>query len=366
MIRNIPTSRLKYKTSNKDSLVLKVPAPCPFFVVQGPSIGFQQVHSCRKCLIAWPSQNHRPDLLVITKAVKQRGDLVHHVLGLKEHVKIKCLSIHVWTQSQSNEWRINKKNTYSLSLSLSLTSTKTHNGYYATTARNRRSFINFNPVHGQGILCTWPVQCHNVDRTVRLRSMGDLRHGNRGSGNTTPEAPEPYAARPISVYTQTMHTVWHEPHFACQGCYNVMGKELSWGSLIGLRAGAVFWAFHQVFPQAWPWELWCNFMRVSPHMWWGHIGQSCVPRPWSTSSKTTAPISNEITALYDFCTPTLSQHDGNPHETFPVKGSIEAFPAAQPWCCPQYFQQTSKSQSATGSFPAQIMQYSNPMNIMNI
>ena len=258
-------------------------------------------------------------------------------------------------------------------LSLSLTSTKTHNGYYATTARNRRSFINFNPVHGQGILCTWPVQCHNVDRTVRLRSMGDLRHGNRGSGNTTPEAPEPYAAQPISVYTQTRHTVWHEPHFACQGCYNVMGKELSW-RFIGLRAGAVFWAFHQVFPQAWPWELWCNFMRVSPHMWWGHIGQLhprspnilCTPSLINILQNNRAHLQwnhGSIRLLYAYFEPTWWKPPWN----LSSEGKhLRAFPAAQPWCCPQYFQQTSKWQSATGSFPAQIMQYSNPMNIMNI
>ena len=54
-------------------------------------------------------------------------------------------------------------------------------------------------------------------------------------------------------------------------------------------------------------------------MWWGHLGQlhprpptSCVPCPWSTSSKTTAPISDEITTLYDSCTPTLSQYGGKP------------------------------------------------------
>lgn len=123
-----------------------------------------------------------------------------------------------------------KKNT------LSLLPVFKHNG---STARDRQSFINFNPVHGQGILCSWPVQCHNVDRTVRLSSMGDLRHGNRGSGNTTPEAPEPYtpyAVQPMSVPKQgTQCGMSHMLH--------AKGATMWWGKH---SVGEAFWDFVQV------------------------------------------------------------------------------------------------------------------------
>ena len=147
-----------------------------------------------------------------------------------------------------------KKNT------LSLLPVFKHNG---STARDRQSFINFNPVHGQGILCIWPVQCHNVDRTVRLRSMGDLRHGNGALATLHPKRLS--HIRHIQ-YSQCQYpNKAHSAAWATCCMLRVLqrdGESTQLGKLFGISCRCSVEGISSSFPSGLTWDLWCNFMRV--------------------------------------------------------------------------------------------------------
>ena len=134
-------------------------------------------------------------LLVISQAMEKRSNLVHHVLkaiigdsrwpqssGLQRLIAQSCTKhsiypgdpgVNIQKDVENPLWRKGSINA----------------GFFTSNCKRllggrsgtkKRSNHPTHAVHRQGVLRIWPVQCHDVNRTIRLRTVGNLRHGGAG------------------------------------------------------------------------------------------------------------------------------------------------------------------------------------------
>ena len=135
-------------------------------------------------------------LLVISQAMEKRSNLVHHVLkraiigdsrwrqssGLQRLLAQSCTKhsiypgdpgVNIQKDVENPLWRKGSINA----------------GFFTSNCKRllggrsgtkKRSNHPTHAVHRQGVLRIWPVQCHDVNRTIRLRTVGNLRHGGAG------------------------------------------------------------------------------------------------------------------------------------------------------------------------------------------